>query len=354
LHREWEHIQCKFISINEATSESASTQVFDEIASADHENEVYITNSIRFRKKITVQLEVDHLPVGINAQDVVLATGGGRGITAECCIKLGEKTGCSFLLAGRTSLNLGRFSKLKNIEESKMIQKSIRELLLASDDSVKPIDLLKIESWIKSVKEIESTISRLALLGCRVKYIPCDISQINSVIALKDTYANEWGEITAIIHGAGNLADKHIHRKTEEDLESVFNPKVVGLYNMIQVGIISERTKRLILFSSISSVFGNVGQSDYALANAILNRIAETIESQFENCKAIAICWGAWDTGMVDKSLRKRFRERGISLIKVDEGTEMFWKSLQLDQRHVINDKKSNMELRFKEHDYVN
>ena len=81
------------------------------------------------------------------------------------------------------------------------------------------------------------------------------------------------GKVTGIIHGAGTLVDKLIEKKTETDFETVYTPKVAGLENMLR-SVDVARLDFLVLFSSIVGFYGNVGQSDYAIANEILNKSA--------------------------------------------------------------------------------
>jgi acyl transferase domain-containing protein len=61
----------------------------------------------------------------------------------------------------------------------------------------------------------------------------------------------------------------------------------------------------LVLFSSIVGFYGNIGQSDYAIANEILNKSAHRIKNQYPNLHVISIDWGPWEAGMVTPELKK-------------------------------------------------
>ncbi|MFM8005399.1 MAG: KR domain-containing protein, partial [Dolichospermum sp.] len=132
----------------------------------------------------------------------------------------------------------------------------------------------------------------------------------------------KFGQITGIIHGAGNLADKLIEKKTEDDFEKVYTAKVQGLENLLSC-INSQELKHLVLFSSVSGFYGNIGQTDYAIANEILNKSAHLIKQYHPHCHVVAINWGGWDSGMVTPQLKKAFAERGIDIIPVEIGTQM-------------------------------
>jgi hypothetical protein len=69
--------------------------------------------------------------------------------------------------------------------------------------------------------------------------------------------------------------------------------------------------------------YGNVGQSDYAIANEILNKSAHLIKHNYPNCHVMAINWGPWESGMVSSELKKAFTERGIEVIPVETGTQI-------------------------------
>ena len=354
LSREWESIQCKFISIDQPDVSMAAAQAVFELNISDTLTDVYYKSSKRFTKRVILSPDCKLKTCHIHSKDVFLVTGGGRGITSKCCLKLGEKTGCSFLLLGRTCLDLGEFESFQFITNKDELHDHIHKKLSKSKKRVTPIEVQSVLYRIQSVKDIRETISQLQKFGCRVQYYQCDITQEQNLIEVIREYNNQWGSINGIIHGAGNLSDKLIDQKSNGDLAKVFDPKVIGLYHIINQKLLSDHTKFLILFSSISSILGNKGQSDYALANETLNCVAESTSDFLPNCKAVSICWGAWNTGMVNETLKKRFKERGITPLDAKEGVEMFWKILQFDESRIIIDRKSNMVTRFNEYNRQN
>ena len=83
----------------------------------------------------------------------------------------------------------------------------------------------------------------------------------------------DWGPITGLVHGAGVLADRRIADQTDEQFDRVFNTKVEGLRTLL-AGLASDPLKVICMFSSVSARCGNNGQSTYAMANEILNKVA--------------------------------------------------------------------------------
>ena len=130
-----------------------------------------------------------------------------------------------------------------------------------------------------------------------------------------------------MIHAAGVLADKAIAEKTDEQFARVFDTKVRGLLALLEATA-EDPLDTLCLFSSIAARTGNVGQSDYAMANEVLNAVACAERARRaasgKPCVVRAIGWGPWDGGMVTPALREHFRRQGVPLLGVDAGAAAF------------------------------
>ncbi|WP_225894162.1 SDR family NAD(P)-dependent oxidoreductase [Atlanticothrix silvestris] len=263
----------------------------------------------------------------INPSSVLLVSGGARGITAECTIKLAQHQPCKFILLGRSEVLKTEPDFAHDCLEESALKKRIMENLLVQGEKPTPMSVQKIYHQIASSREIKKTLAAIQETGAQAEYINVDVTdklalQEKLAIAVKRT-----GSITGIIHGAGNLADKLIEKKTEQDFEKVYAAKVQGLENILYCVNLNQ-IQHLVLFSSVSGFYGNVGQSDYAIANEILNKSAHLIKQNYPSCHVVAINWGGWDNGMVTPELKKAFAERGIEVIPVDVGTQMLVKEV--------------------------
>lgn len=191
-----------------------------------------------------------------------------------------------------------------------------------------PVMVQKEFNAIASTREIKSTLSKIEQAGGQAEYVSVDVTD---AIALQEKIAaavKSLGPVTGIIHGAGNLADKRIEKKSEQDFEAVYAAKVKGLENLLRC-VPAEQLDFLILFSSVVGFYGNVGQSDYAIANEILNKSAHLMKRNHPNCHVVAINWGPWDSGMVSPELKKAFAERNIETIPIEIGTKMLVEELE-------------------------
>ncbi|MEM9924469.1 MAG: SDR family NAD(P)-dependent oxidoreductase [Cyanobacteria bacterium P01_D01_bin.50] len=258
----------------------------------------------------------------IHPKSVFIVSGGAKGITAKCTIELARQYPCKFILLGRSELLESEPLFAQDCFDEAILKKRIMEDLLTKGEKPTPIQVKKIYNQIVSDREIKQTLETIGKLGGEAKYITADVTNANDLQQKITAVTESMGKITGIIHGAGNLADKLIEKKTEDDFEKVYSGKVQGLENLLACVHLSQ-LEHLVLYSSVAGFYGNVGQSDYALSNEILNKSAHLFKQHYPQCHVVAINWGGWDSGMVTPELKKEFARRGIEIIPVEAGTKM-------------------------------
>jgi NAD(P)-dependent dehydrogenase (short-subunit alcohol dehydrogenase family) len=264
----------------------------------------------------------------IDRRSVLLVTGGARGITAKCAIELARKFHCQLILIGRSSITTEWDNLAVGIDDRELKSRLIQQLIDRVDKPT-PVRVQKILQSIHQAREIRDTLAQIERVGGLAEYIRADITDLTSIRAHIQQITAKFGAITGIIHGAGNLADKLIENKTIQDLETVYNPKIIGLSNILNC-IDIDRLQHLSLFSSVAAFYGNIGQSDYAIANDILNKFAHRYQSQYPQCQVISFNWGPWDSGMVTEELKKVFSDRQVELIPSHLGANIFIDALSI------------------------
>ena len=258
----------------------------------------------------------------IRPESVFIVSGGAKGITAKCVIELAKQFPCKFILLGRSALLESEPLFAANCFDEPVLKKRIMQDLLGRGEKPTPIQVKKIYNQIVSDREIKATLTTIKQAGGDAQYISVDVTNTGDLQQEITAVTESMGKITGIIHGAGNLADKLIEKKTEEDFEKVYSAKIKGLENLISCVNLSQ-LEHLVLYSSVAGFYGNIGQSDYALANEILNKSAHLLKQQYPQCHVVAINWGGWDSGMVTPQLKKEFARRGIEIIPVEAGAKM-------------------------------
>ncbi|RJQ78757.1 MAG: SDR family NAD(P)-dependent oxidoreductase [Desulfobacteraceae bacterium] len=259
------------------------------------------------------------VPLHLAPQDVVIVTGGARGITAAAALALADHTPYTAVLVGRSPQPEPEPDWLTSLHEEGQIKKAIlsHELTIEETPSPKAIEKLY-RRWMAN-REMLRTLESFDLKGIRAVYYELDVRDADAMASTIARIRHEVGSVRGVIHGAGILEDRLIIDKTPEQFQAVYDTKVNGLLSFLEATS-SDPLRYLILFSSISARIGNAGQADYAMANEALNKLAAQQVLERPDCKVVSINWGPWDGGMVTSSLRRNFEKKGVQLIPLRAG----------------------------------
>jgi polyketide synthase PksL len=183
--------------------------------------------------------------------------------------------------------------------------------------------------------ESEIFLKELKNLGADgAEYWQADCSVLNKVEDLVTSIRKRFGPISGIVHCAGVLQDNFFVRQSPEELNTVIQSKVISALWLDEVTA-CDPIKTFILCSSLAGTHGNVGQSSYAMANAWLDRFAESrhelVLSGHRHGNAVSVVWPLWQssTGMqAPDYVAQWFRQNGLSLLPENEGVEIFVKAL--------------------------
>ncbi|MCB0208983.1 MAG: SDR family NAD(P)-dependent oxidoreductase, partial [Anaerolineae bacterium] len=166
--------------------------------------------------------------------------------------------------------------------------------------------------------------------GGTVTYLPVDVSLKAEVERAVQTITEQYGPLNGIIHSAGVIRDSLIVNKTAAEIEAVLAPKVSGTLNIDAVTQ-AEPLDFVVLFSSIVGVLGNIGQVDYAAANAFLDGFAHHRQTLVEEGKrsgrTLSINWPLWaEGGMVvhDETIAWLTDEMGLTALETSAGLATF------------------------------
>ena len=258
----------------------------------------------------------------LHSDSVVLVSGGARGVTAQCVMELARQYRCRFVLLGRSSIAEPEPSWAENCDDESQLKRRIMQAMLAQGQQPKPLIVLQQSRSIRTRREIMATLQTVREVGGEADYVSVDITDREALRRCVAAAITRFGHITGVIHGAGTLADKRIEHKTNADFERVYGTKVGGLDNLLNC-VNPNQLDFLALFSSFVGFYGNAGQSDYAIANEILNKSAHRLQRSYPRCRVVALGWGPWDGGMVTAELKKHFSQLNMPLIPPDVGAKL-------------------------------
>ncbi len=171
-------------------------------------------------------------------------------------------------------------------------------------------------------------------VGARVEYRQADVTRKDALTELLEGIIADHGTLDGIIHTAGIIRDNFILGKTMEEFREVLAPKVAGLANL------DEAAKDLpldffVFFSSVAGPLGNVGQADYACANAFMDAYAEhrddLVGRNQRQGRTLSVNWPLWkDGGMCMDSATEEmmFRRTGMAPMDTETGIRSLYRSL--------------------------
>jgi enediyne polyketide synthase len=257
----------------------AAALVAAEAAAASGYTEVHYDRSGRRSEPVLRLLATEEAarnPV-LGPADVLLVTGGGKGIAAECALDLARESGCRLVILGRS---------------------------LRSADAA-----------------LAANLERFAAAGIGFHYETADVTDAAAVRTAVAAGESAVGPITALLHAAGVNVPQGLARLDDTAVLRTLAPKVAGLRHVLDA-VDGTRLRLLVTFGSIIARSGMRGEADYALANEWLIRATERFAAAHPACRCLAMEWSVWSgIGMGERlgSIESLVRE-GISPIPVDLG----------------------------------
>jgi enediyne polyketide synthase len=185
----------------------------------------------------------------LGPEDVLLVTGGGKGIAAECALDLARSTGARLALLGRSR---------------------------PEEDA-----------------ELAANLERFAAAGIQALYLPADVTDGLAVRAAVGRAEAELGPVTAFLHGAGTNTPRRLASLDGAACLRTFAPKGSGFRNVL-AAVNPGRLRLLVTFGSIIARIGLRGEADYALANEWLARATERFAEAHPECRCLALEWSVW------------------------------------------------------------
>ncbi len=264
--QEYPHLKCRCVDIDNATS---ADEIIKELEYGSDSYQAAYRNGIRYTDEfMKYDFEKEQSAnVDIKEDGVYLITGGTGGLGLE----MGK------FLASQKKV------KVVLLNRSKMPHREIWDEILEKNADE------KVCRAIRAIYEIEKN-------GSEVICYSADVSKLNEMKIVIEDINNLYGKINGLIHCAGVAGDGFIIKKDKEVFGEVIAPKVQGTWILDKLTE-NENLDFFMMFSSITSVLGGLGQSDYTAANSYIDSFSAYRNKKGK--KTIVINWPAWkEVGM--------------------------------------------------------
>lgn len=241
----------------------------------DTKNTFQLEYKEEFKEKLNV--------INLSPSDVILINGGAGHLGTETLKVLSKQAGCRMITLGRTEISEQKKEQLKKYNADYLIC-----------DTTKSV-------------ELDNTI----------KYIKAN-----------------YGKITGVINCAGVIKDHFLKNKSTIEIREVIKSKIDTTVNL-DILLKEEELKFFVIYSSVAAIVGNVGQTDYAYANGVLddfiNNRKELVGKGERAGKTLGINWPMWNgRGMsVPKTIQEKIQvNTGFDLLSETVGSNILYSLL--------------------------
>ncbi|WP_176736815.1 type I polyketide synthase [Oligoflexus tunisiensis] len=264
----------------------------------------YDAAGIRFQPQLQLDQTADYpsRTLTLSDQDVVLVTGGAKGITAACALAMARTYGTRMALIGSSSLT--------------------------EEDANNP------------EHPIQKTLQSYRDAGLTAAYYACNITEADDVSYMIDRIRSELGEPSALIHGAGSNQPRPVSSVKAADAEKEMAPKIVGMRNLLNA-MNGTELKLIVGLTSVIGVTGMPGNAWYGFANEALDLMIRRYRAQHPATQTQTVAYSVWaEVGMGARmGSDKNLEQKGISSISPEQGIQRFMQLIQSvsrDQQTVV------------------
>lgn len=161
-----------------------------------------------------------------------------------------------------------------------------------------------------------------AELGEDVAFFAVDVSKLSEVQQMVEQVVDRFGKIDILVNNAGITRDATLVKMTEEDFEKVIQINLNGVYYCTQAvapHMIAQGSGKIISTSSVSGVYGNFGQTNYAATKAAIIGMTKTWAKELgrKGINVNAVAPGFTATPMVEKMPEKVLQQmEGITSLQ--------------------------------------
>lgn len=215
----------------------------------------------------------------LGAGNVIVVSGGAKGIGAECALRLGAATGAALVLLGRSD---------------------------------------------PAATDVAATLARAWALGLEAKYVQLDLADATAANTALREVAAQAPSPALLLHAAGVNEPAPFDALSEADLARTLAPKGDALA-MLLAAFAEAPPRAVVAFGSVIGEFGLPGEAHYALANAFQSA-ALTAWGEASGMRALALDWSIWaGIGMGERlGAVERLQRDGVDAVPLGAALEQF------------------------------
>lgn len=162
---------------------------------------------------------------------------------------------------------------------------------------------------INPPEKLEAAAQEIAQAGVQVKTYQCNVADSTQVAEVCKQILTDFGSVDILVNNAGITKDNLILRMSEADFDAVIDVNLKGAFYMTKNfyrPMMKKKSGKIINISSVSGLFGNIGQANYASSKA---GIIGLTKSTAKELAAKGICCNAIAPGFIMTSMTTSFQD---------------------------------------------
>ncbi len=307
LQSEYRHVRSRHVQIDRAaTDEQLCRWVAEELSTDGEPAEVAYRGGARHLATLAEPPRGRRAAIGFPAGHVLWVTGGTRGLGLLTARHFVARHGVrKLVLTGREELP-PRAEWAAHIAEDGPLGRKLRPL------------------------------AELAAQGVELEAVAVPLDEKEALAKVLADVRLRLGPVGGVIHSAGftDFGNPAFVRKPRTGIARVLAPKVFGLDTLVEC-FRDEPLGLFVLYSSVAAAVPAlaVGQSDYAMANAYLDAVAE---ARPYGLPLVSVQWPSWkDTGM-GEARSGAYRASGLASLTDAQGLDLLDRALESGARVVM------------------
>ena len=158
----------------------------------------------------------------------------------------------------------------------------------------------------RNVEKLADTVKVITDAGGQAEAMQCDVSDGESIAAVVDKVADEWGKLDILVNNAGITKDTLLPAMSDEQWNDVINVNLTGTFLFTRAAsqrMMRARYGRIINISSVSGLIGNPGQTNYSASKAGVIGMTRSLAKEIAKRKVTvnAVAPGFIESEMTEK-----------------------------------------------------
>jgi len=242
---------------------------------------------------------------------VVVVSGGGRGILVPMLCHLAKQMPLHLIVTGRTPEEAAEFDA-EDLEDGQALMRKLME----TEPMSTPSSIRDRIERARKCTELQSGLQQLRSVAESVRYHEFDVSDSEKFEALLDTTFAHFGRVDGVVHGAGVVCNKSFDDHSLDDFNRVIMAKIAPMSASCRWLARGNNLGFFVGISSTAAYFGNVRQTSYAGANAMVEALVENVLRRLHpDVTSAWVGYSGWERGMVTPALRRIMATLDMSVI---------------------------------------